>query len=168
MTQSISNDGVRFIANFEGWIPSCYNDAAGHCTIGYGHLVHYGATTSTDRKTWGTLTKAKGLSLLRADTFGAATLVRRYIKIPLTQAQFDALVSLAFNCGAAPLTGGVGKAVNAKPMKRWPLNVAPLKRWHAQVAAEIQKWDHAGGKELAGLTRRRAAEARLFNTGKYE
>src|ERR1700674_3969990 len=39
---AISDQGTRFIAQFEGFDPKLVNDAAGHCTIGFGHLVHLG------------------------------------------------------------------------------------------------------------------------------
>ena len=40
--RKLSAAGVRLIAGFEGFRSDLYNDAAGHCTIGYGHLVHTG------------------------------------------------------------------------------------------------------------------------------
>lgn len=162
--KTLSSKGAAFIAAFEGFRASCYDDAAGNCTIGFGHLVHYGRTTEADRKRWGTITRGHALQVLDADARTAVIGVRQHVKVALTQGQFDALVSFAYNCGAGALRGSVGKAVNSKP-RRW--NVIGVRRWHSRVRSALLQWDHAGGRALAGLARRREAEAALFATGKY-
>lgn len=163
---TLSPEGAGFIGAFEGFSPTCYDDGGrpglGNCTIGYGHLVHYGPTTPADRRKWGNLTRPQAARLLAADAHTALLGVERHITVPLTRAQVDALCSFAYNCGPEALAGAVAAAVNSKPARPWPLNLAPLKAWHARVAAALEPWDHAAGQLLPGLWRRRHAEAVLF------
>jgi hypothetical protein len=72
--------------------------------------------------------------------------------LPLTQGQFDALTSFVYNCGtgAVATSTGIGRALRAHDWQR--------------AADELLKWDKAGGRRLAGLTRRRHAERKLFLT----
>lgn len=149
----ISKAGLELIAGFEGWRAELYNDAVGHCTIGYGHLVHSGPITDADRKgPFGKgITKAKGMELLHQDAQRMVQAVRDTVTVKLTQGQFDALVSFTFNVGAGNLRKStLLKRVNAKD---------------PGAADEFAKWNKAGGKVFAGLTRRRAAEAALFRGG---
>ena len=75
--------------------------------------------------------------------------VRRLVKVPLTANQFDALVSFCYNCGEGNLAKStLLKRVNAGD--------------HDGAATEFHKWNKAGGKVLAGLTRRRASESLLY------
>lgn len=67
---------------------------------------------------------------------------------PLQQHKFDALVSLAYNCGPRPFNGEVGRAVREGR--------------DADVPAELAKWNKGGGRVLAGLVRRRKAEGCLW------
>lgn len=169
MVNTVSKSGLQFIAHFEGFVDKCYDDGgkpgSGNCTIGYGHLVHYGPTTPADHKRWGCITRAHALDLLRVDAHAAVLGVRDAIKIPLTQGQFDALVSFAFNCGVGALKGDVARAVNAKP-KRWRL--IKIRAWRKSVQNALLEWVHFQGRVNAGLKRRRIAEGNLFATGKYK
>lgn len=77
----------------------------------------------------------------------AADVARAIGDAPTSQAQFDALASFHYNTGA--------------------LHRSTLLRRHLSgdfpaVAAEFARWKHAGGRVMAGLVRRRAAEARLY------
>ncbi len=64
---AVSLKTTRFVASFEGFLSCPYADPAGHATIGYGHLLHYGPPTRKDRKKWGCIGKARGLKMLRSD-----------------------------------------------------------------------------------------------------
>jgi lysozyme len=160
---NLSSNGAAFIGAFEGFRDQCYNDAVGNCTIGYGHLVHAGPTTAADRAKWGTITRSRGLELLQVDAAHCVTAVHDQIHIPLTQGQFDALVSLAYNCGPGVIAG-VAAIVNAKP--RYARR-NQLPEWRQRVKATLLTYDHAGGVELTALKRRRQAEGVLFTTGHY-
>jgi lysozyme len=152
---AISKQGARFIAQFEGFVPTIYNDAANppNATIGFGHVVHPGPITG--KEPLKKVDKAKALELLQADCATAATAVKKHVKKPLTQAQFDALVSFTYNCGEGSLAEStLLKKINAGQFQAVP--------------GELEKWTHAGpGTVLPGLVRRRKAEAVLFTRGAY-
>jgi len=147
--KSLSTKGVYFIASFEGFFPNLYNDPVGHCTIGYGTLLHLGPCTATDQASWGTLTKAGAIKLLRKETDRIDLAVRKMVKVPLNQAQHDVLVSFAYNVGIQALTDST---------------LLRLLNQGKRVAAadQLLRWNNAGGQEFAGLTRRRVAERKLF------
>lgn len=148
---TVSGKGLDLIAGFEGWSATLYNDVANNATIGYGHLVHAGPINDADRKgPYGKgITKEQGLALLQKDVEAKAQAVRQYVTVKLNQGQFDALVSFAYNVGA-------GNLKSSTLLKK--LNAGD----YEGAANEFAKWNKAGGKELAGLTRRRAAEAAMF------
>ena len=104
----VSEIGLKHLAEFEGTVLSLYNDQpgpAGNCTIGTGHLVHLGNCDGRDSERpyrYG-ITKAKALELLEFDVWRFEDCVENAVKVPLTQHQFDALVSLAFNVGCGGL-----------------------------------------------------------------
>jgi lysozyme len=149
---------AEFIADFEGGqspdgLFHPYFDRDGRVwTIGYGHT----AGVSRNSKP---LTKKQATDLLDHDLNHAyapavegqlyAYRIRRF----LTQNQFDALVSLAYNLGPGILSPihTIGQELKAK---------------HWQKAADaFLLYDHSGGRVLAGLTRRRKAERALFLKG---
>ncbi|MBV8598904.1 MAG: lysozyme [Actinobacteria bacterium] len=151
----VSADGVRFIARFEGFRPRLYDDAAGNCTIGFGHLVHEGPTDGSEPpELLAGITRARALELLRADAARAAAAVRDAVRVPLSQCRFDALTSFAYNVGP-------GAFAESTLLRR--LNEGD----YAAVPGELARWTSAGGATLAGLVRRRAAEGRLFARGLY-
>jgi lysozyme len=151
----LSPKGTQFIARFEGFVPTIYNDAASppNATIGFGHVVHAGPITG--KEALKKVTRQQALELLEADCAKAAAAVKKSVKRELTQQQFDALVSFAYNCGEGSLVSStLLKKVNA--------------REDAAVPAEFEKWVHAGSEVLPGLVTRRKAEAALFTTGSYK
>jgi len=120
-TIALSPAGAKFIGSLEGFRAECYDDGGpgkGNCTIGIGHLVHYGVTTPADHKQWSTITLEHALALLQADAHrNGVVAIQQNVKVQLTQPQIDALVSLCFNCGPGALGPGhaVTTAVNSKP-----------------------------------------------------
>jgi len=147
--RSLSTRGLNLIAGFEGFVARPYNDAAGHATIGYGHLLHYGPVTLADLHGWGTITVARGLELLDADAARFERAVGLLVTVPVSQGEFDALVSFAFNVGERALAGSTLLRL---------LNQSN----RVEAADEFLRWNRAGGRVLAGLTRRRQAERHLF------
>src|SRR3954468_19480639 len=95
-----SDHGVEFIASYEGFRDHPYRDPGrGLSTIGYGH-------TGPGTPSMGKITHARGLEPLAGDLGNGAGRVHG-LSLELTQAQFDALVSIAFSCGGgivAPAT----------------------------------------------------------------
>jgi lysozyme len=94
----------------------------------------------------GGLNREQAKVLLRQDVETAERAVLRLITVPLTDGQFDALVSFTFNLG----TGALQRST-----LRWKVN----RREHAAVPVELKKWVWAGGKKLEGLVKRRYAES---------
>lgn len=148
----ISGTGLNLIAKWEGFRSRPYNDAAGHCTIGYGHLIHRGRCTQADLNRWGTISHRRGLEILREDVRDAERAVESNVNVTLTQGQFDALVSFTFNVGGGALAGST------------LLKLVNRKRWES-AANEFGKWVYAGGRKLEGLVNRRREEAALFRSG---
>lgn len=137
----------NFLKSFERFRPSAYpatkkEKAKGIWTLGYGHTEGV--------KEGDTCTMAQALEWLQDDTAGAVLEVCRLVKVPLNQNQFDALVSLVFNCGDEPLLMTLGHKLNAGD--------------YAGAQAEFTRWDHQGGEWVKGLDARRDAEAARFGT----
>jgi lysozyme len=139
-------EGIELIKAFEGFRGRKYYCAAGEPTIGYGHVILKGE----ERLHTATISEQEGELLLQRDLFKFEAHVKRLVKVRLTQPQFDALVSFAYNCGPANLERStLLKKVNANPNDK-------------SIAYEFSRWNKAGGKVLNGLTRRRKAEADLY------
>ena len=136
--------GLDLIKEFEGLYLQAYRCPAGVLTIGYGHTSVAGEPKVVAGMK---ITKQEAEDILRRDLAAVEADVGRLVKVPLTQNQFDALVSFQFN------TGGLGRS---SALKR--LNAGN----YADVPAALLLWNKAAGKVLAGLTRRRKAEAALF------
>ncbi|WP_145954133.1 lysozyme [Kosakonia radicincitans] len=142
----ISNKGIALIKQFEGLRLDAYQDSVGVWTIGYGW------TQPVDGKpiTKGMVIKQETAErLLKTGLVSYESDVSKLVKVKLTQGQFDALVSFAYNLGTRALsTSTLLKKLNAGD--------------YDGAADEFPRWNKAGGKELAGLTRRREAEFALF------
>lgn len=136
---------LSLIRAFEQFRPSPYLDAAGHVTIGYGHLVRRDDSFLS-------ITQEEGERILAFDVHEAAAAVRRLVAVTLYPSAFDALVSFAFNLGASSL---------AKSTLLHALNAGRFE----DAAREFRRWHYAGGKPLKGLLRRRIAEELLFLGG---
>ena len=137
----ISETGLALIRQFEGLRLSAYLCPAGIATIGYG--------STAGVKLGRTITAERAEELLREDVRQFETAVSRLVKVPLTQGQFDALTSFAFNLGA--------KALEKSTLLRL-LNAGD----YPGAAAQFDRWVYASGKKLSGLVKRRAAERALF------
>lgn len=96
-----------------------------------------------------TITQQQADDYLRRDVRQFERAVARQVRVPLTQGQFDALVSFAFNLGEGAL---------AQSTLLRLLNAGD----YAGAAAQFDRWNKAGGRVLPGLVRRRAAERALF------
>jgi lysozyme len=147
---NISEDGLSVIKHYEDCRLEAYKCPAGVWTIGYGH-------TGSDVKPGMVISENKADELLRADVASFEADVRKLVKSFITQRQFDALVSFAFNVGSDidldDIAEGLG---DSTLLKR--LNAGDIKG----AAEQFLKWDKAGGQKLRGLTRRRNSERALF------
>ena len=133
--------GLDLIKHFEGLRLKAYQDSVGVWTIGYGH-------TKTAVKGM-VITEAQAEDLLRADLADAERSVEWLVHCDLDENEHGALVSFVFNLGA----GNFAKSTLLKKLNA---------HQKLSASAEFAKWNKAGGKPLAGLTKRRDAERRLF------
>lgn len=141
-----SENGINLIKQFEGCRLAAYQDSVGVWTIGYGW------TQSVDGNPVAkgmAITQQKADDLLKQGVVQYENGVNSLVKVQLNQNQFDALVDFAYNLGVNALRGST-------LLKK--LNTGD----YAGAANEFTKWNKAGGKELAGLMRRREAEKSLF------
>lgn len=136
-----SQKGIDLIKKFEGCRLEAYRCPAGVWTIGYGHTkgVKDGMKISWEQAE----------EFLREDLKIYEQAVERCVKVPLSQNQFDALVSFCYNCG--------GEALRTSTLLRL-LNESK----YSESAEQFLRWNKAGGKVLAGLTRRREEEREMF------
>lgn len=137
----ISQRGIDLIKRFEGLRLKAYLCPANVWTIGYG-------STGPHFRQGGFITEAKAEALLRQDLARFEREVEAMAG-PSTQAQYDALVSFAFNVGAQALK-------SSTLLKRHRAGL------HGPAADQFLRWNKAGKIVLPGLTRRRAAERKLY------
>ena len=141
----VTEKGLELIKKFEGFVPSEYVCPAGKRTIGYGHVVRETESFPPE------LTKREAEELLKEDLGAAEEAVIRFVDVPLTPNQFDALVSFVFNVGAERFK---------RSMLLRRLNAGD----YAGAAKEFLQWVYGNGQKLEGLVRRRRAEKALFET----
>ncbi|MBX2865588.1 MAG: lysozyme [Leptolyngbyaceae cyanobacterium MAG.088] len=133
--------GVGLIKSFEGLRLKAYQDAVGVWTIGYG--------TTRGVKPGQSISEAQAEAFLKSDLDRFEQAVNQAVRIPINDNQFAALVSFTYNVGS----GAMRSSTLLKKLNRRDLYGA---------ANEFPRWNRAGGRVLAGLTRRRNAERALF------
>ena len=143
----LNKAGADLIKSFEGLKLTAYKCSAKKDTIGYGNTFYEdGKAVKPGDK----ITKERADSLFELISDDFAKKVVPLVKSQVNENQFGALVSFAYNAGIGNLKSStLLKKVNANPSD-------------ASIRLEFMKWDKAGGKQLAGLTRRRKAEADLY------
>lgn len=138
--------GIKLIQDFEGLMLEAYRCSAGVLTIGYGHTSAAGEPFVTpDMK----ITQAEADAIFRRDVQKYCDGVRGVLQVEVSENQFSAMVSLAYNIGVeAFATSSVLRFTN--------------ERRFDEAAASFALWNKAAGQVLRGLVRRRAAEAELY------
>lgn len=146
-----SQRGIDLICEFEGFSAKAYPDPATGgepWTIGYGHtskagppLVRKGMVISKD----------EARAILARDVTSFEIAVMSLLQRPASQNQFDAMVSFCFNAGP-------GNFAKSSVLRHFNAGSA------VAAARSFALWNKAAGKVMAGLKRRRAAEAKLFET----
>lgn len=132
---------LELIKEFEGCDLVAYRDIVGVWTIGWG--------TTLDVNSGMTITQAQADQLLTNDCNVLWAQIKKATR-SLKDEQYCALISFAYNLGFSALYHStLLRDVNAGVSS-------------SDVVAQFMLWNHAGGKVVAGLTRRRAAEAALF------
>ena len=134
--------GTEILKYFEGCKLTAYQDSVGVWTIGYGHTkgVYDGMTITQDQ--------AEQMLLSELEEYEGY--IKDMVTVPLTQNQFDALVVWVYNLGPTNFRN----STLLKELNAGNYNAA---------GQEITRWNKAGGKVLAGLVKRREAEAQLFS-----
>jgi lysozyme len=141
----IDDAGIQFIKEREGEELTAYRDSAGVWTIGVGHTRGVKKGDKIDRN--------KSTLLLLQDLAEAENAINHLVTVPLTQSQFNALVSFTFNLGSESLQ----KSTLLKLLN---------KKQYISAAGEFEKWnkEHVDGKLVPskGLSIRRDLERTLF------
>ncbi len=159
----ISDKGVEHLIKLEGGAQlKMYNDLGknkGHCTVGVGHLVHKGVCNGvipSERPYLKGVSLAKAKELLKSDLIIVESAINGSVTVPLTQNQYDALVSFAFNVGVTAFRySKILKYINSKQYK----NASDeFLAWNKMTVAGVKS-------EVKGLTNRRIAEKYLFDDG---
>ena len=139
---NLGYEGTKLLKYFEGCKLTAYQDSVGVWTIGYGHTkgVYDGMT----------ITQEEAEQMLLTELEEYEGYVEKYVTVPLTQNQFDALVVWVYNLGPTNFRN----STLLKELNAGNYNAA---------GQEITRWNKAGEKVLAGLVKRREAEAQLFS-----
>jgi len=145
----ISNKGIQLIKHFEGVRNKPYRDCVGLWTVGVGHLIGDGKSLP---ESWNKLFTTEEVdALLKQDLVRFERGVQKLLPVPLTQNQFDALISFSFNLGLGVL-------------QRSTLRQNILRKDFKGAAEEFLKYVRAGGKIVKGLVTRRNDEKALFES----
>ena len=143
---NISEEGLSLIKKFEGCELKAYRCSANVLTIGYGHTKG----VEEDQE----ITQEEAEEMLASELGEYEGYINDMVECDLEQYQFDALVAWVYNLGPTNLR-------SSTMLKR--LNANDLD----DVPTQIRRWNKAGGKVLAGLTRRREAESLMFQNKEW-
>jgi len=144
---NISARGIQLIRSSEGFSQIPYLCPAGVPTIGYG-TTRYASGVAV-RMSDKPITKEQADGIMRSALYSYESAVNHYVRVPLTQGQFDALVSFVYNCGESNF--------KASTLLRM-LNASE----YQQAANQFRYWVYAGGRPVRGLMRRRERERIMF------
>jgi lysozyme len=141
-------NGYNLIKTFEGLSLKPYLCSAKVPTIGYGNTFYTNGVKVTMSDAPITQEKANEMLKVIADSF--ALKVSKIVPSGLTQNQFNALVSFAFNLGVQALTNST------------LLRLVKINPNDGNIAKQFLRWNQAGGKVIEGLTKRRIKESALY------
>jgi lysozyme len=144
MDMTLSESGLNRIKSFEDCSLTAYQDSGGVWTIGWG----YTGPGISEGVCW---TQSLADAMLIQDVSGAVAEVNRCVTVPLSQGEFDALVSFVYNVGDGQFeSSSMLRLLNAGE--------------YALAADQFDRWDHVHGFAMAGLLRRRMAEEQEFDS----
>ncbi|MCG2572321.1 lysozyme [Acinetobacter sp. ME22] len=144
--RDISDQGYVLIRQSEGLRTTAYLDTGGVWTIGYGTIKY---PDGKSVKKGDSCTQAQAEFWLKNDCEWVDQCLDKYIKIHVTQNQFDALASFVYN---------VGETAFVKSTLLTLLNQSNF----TAAASQFDRWVFDNGKRIQGLVNRRAAEKALF------
>lgn len=142
---SMSAAGLIALAGYEGFRAEAYIPVPGDVpTVGFG--------STSGVKLGDKITVEEGLERLYRDVGVAESAIARCVKVPLTQGEYDAYTSFAFNVGGTAFCSStLVKKLNAGD--------------YAGACSELKRWVYAGGKILPGLVERREREFQMCMGG---
>jgi lysozyme len=143
----VNAEGYALLKKFEGCVLKAYKCPAGVWTIGFGNTFY---EDGTKVKEGDVITQQRADELAKYIVEQFATSIRAMIKQPLSENQFSACVSLAYNIG----TGGFKKSSVLRKLNANPTDPT--------IADSFRLWNKGGGVILKGLVRRREAEIALY------
>lgn len=153
----VGPEGRRLFVEWEGFKTSVYKDVVGNPTIGVGHLLTRDELSSgkilincRQVKYANGLTEQQCWELLDQDLGIAEDAVNACVTVPLTQNQFDVLVSFVFNAGVSAFAG----STLLKLLNNMQYDLVP---------AQLRRWVHSGRRIINGLVNRREKEIELWN-----
>jgi len=144
---NISKKGISLIKEFEGFSPVPYICPAGKTTIGYGHVIN---SSSPILK----ITEEAASVLLQNDLVKFECYLKSFVKVYLSQGEFDALCSLIYNWG----TGNFGNSQGLKYLNEGNYDEAAIEFFSKEKGVV-----NINGKFSEGLYKRRQAELELWN-----
>lgn len=145
----VSQKCIDLIKRFEGFSAKPYLCPANVPTIGYGSTRYENGNAV--KLGDAAIDEARAIGIMRSALKSYEADVLRYLKVPVNQNQFDALVDFAYNCGSKNLLKSTLLAkVNAGDFK--------------SASIQFDSWIYANGKKLSGLINRRKAERALFES----
>jgi lysozyme len=154
----VSQHLKNLLEAWEGLRQQAYLDTGKESTIGIGHLLTRSERASGKIIIFGTpvqyeswLSAAEARQLLDQDLVGPESAVNRLVTVPLSQNQFDALVSFTFNLGEHALAGSTLLKL---------LNTGS----YDSVPTQLRRWVHDNGKVVKGLVDRREKEIALWES----
>ena len=158
----LSSKGFRFIKGFEGFAPSKYQDSGGYWTIAYGVTAHGESTLYNQLVSESPITEERAARVsydLKNSNYGAKILDSVKKLGCDKQYQFDALCSLAYNCGNGVVTGynNLMEAISNDPTNESVIR--PI--WEKFYIT-------SNGQQLAGLVARRKQECNMFFNQEFE
>ena len=147
--RAMSQKGIEHLKDSEGLRLKAYQDTGKVWTIGYGHTSAAGGMQVYAGLT---ITHAQAEQLLKDDLARMTyPVIKRLVKVDLTQGQFDALCSFIYNLGEGQVSQStLLKLLNAKDYKG--------------ASGQFGRWIYDNGKKFDGLVTRRANEQELFNS----
>lgn len=140
-----SPEGVEELCILEGFKQERYKDCRGKWTIGFGHCIDDSDCIEEP------LSEVQANALLARDVHWASQAVNDFVKVPLTQGQFDALVMFVYNTGR-------GSFAHSTLLKL--LNLGH----YEQIPKELRRYVYSGGQYLQGLVNRRDVEIKRWFT----
>jgi lysozyme len=151
--REVPQKGLRLTEDSEGFVPNLYDDAAGYCSIAFGHLIKKAGCDGTEPLEFlNGITFDTGQQLLVTDMAMAGTAVIFAIRHNLTDGEFGALSDFVFNVGP----GKFQESTLARVVRNNQLD---------RVPDQFRRWVLAGGRPFPGLVTRREREIVLFFDG---